>query len=131
MSRQFLMFLMTGGIAALVNFGSRILYSHWLSFSYAIVLAYLTGMITAFLLARSLVFKQNQQSTKRSIIYFSIVNMFAIFQTWGVTLLMADFVLPLIGVAKFVNEIAHMIGIVVPVFSSYAGHKHFTFKGKS
>lgn len=131
MSRQFLMFLVTGGIAAIVNFSSRIVYSHWLTFSNAIILAYLTGMITAFLLAKSLVFKQNQQSTKRSILYFSIVNIFAILQTWGVTILVADFLLPSLGINLFVKETAHIVGIIVPVFSSYAGHKHFTFKAAS
>lgn len=58
LSRQFILFLVTGGTAALVNFGSRIVYNQWVSFSIAIVLAYLTGMVTAFVLARWLVFKQ-------------------------------------------------------------------------
>ena len=53
LSRQFVLFLATGGFAALVNFGSRILLSHWLSFSWAVVLAYLAGMGTAFVLAPS------------------------------------------------------------------------------
>ena len=46
-SRQFLVFLLTGGIAAAVNFGSRILYNQWMGFSAAIVLAYITGMVAA------------------------------------------------------------------------------------
>jgi putative flippase GtrA len=51
-SKQFLVFLATGGIAALINFLSRILYSNWLDFSLAVFLAYITGMITAFILAK-------------------------------------------------------------------------------
>ena len=56
-SRQFVMFLITGGLAAAVNFGSRILYNQWMGFSAAIVLAYITGMVTAFVLARIFVFQ--------------------------------------------------------------------------
>jgi putative flippase GtrA len=52
MSRQFLIFVATGGFAAMVNFGSRIVYNRWTDFSSAVVLAYLTGMLTAFVLAR-------------------------------------------------------------------------------
>ena len=59
-SRQFVMFLITGGLAAAVNFGSRILYNQWMGFSAAIVLAYITGMITAFVLARIFVFQDSQ-----------------------------------------------------------------------
>ena len=59
-SRQFVMFLITGGLATAVNFGSRILYNQWMGFSAAIVLAYITGMITAFVLARIFVFQDNQ-----------------------------------------------------------------------
>ena len=51
-SSQFIRFLFTGGLAALVNFGSRILYNRWMGFSTAVCVAYVTGMITAFLLAR-------------------------------------------------------------------------------
>ena len=54
MSRQFLAFLLTGGTAAAVNFGSRILYNRWMDFSSAVVLAYLTGMVTASWMPRTI-----------------------------------------------------------------------------
>ena len=40
-------------------------------------------------------------------------------------------VLPSLGVQRFVHEIAHAVGVVVPVFSSYLGHKHLSFKSIS
>jgi putative flippase GtrA len=86
LSKQFILFLVTGGTAALVNFGSRIVYNQWVSFSVAIVLAYLTGMVTAFLLARWLVFKQSEQSFARSAMMFGAVNVIAVFQTWLITM---------------------------------------------
>ena len=64
-SRQFGLFVLTGGTAAVVNFGSRIVYNQWMGFSAAIILAYITGMITAFVLAKLFVFKESQQSLQK------------------------------------------------------------------
>jgi putative flippase GtrA len=127
-SRQFLMFLLTGGTAAAVNFGSRILYSLWVDFSIAVVLAYLTGMITAFILAKLFVFKNGQQSVRRSIVYFILVNLVAILQTWAISMGLAYYVLPSMGVTLFAPEIAHAVGVAVPVFTSYMGHKRWSFQ---
>lgn len=127
-SRQFLLFLLTGGIAAAVNFASRIVYNHWVSFSTAVVLAYVTGMVVAFFLARMFVFKDSAQSTQRSIAFFVLVNILGVAQTWTISLALAYYVLPWMGVATFVPEIAHAVGLIAPAFSSYIGHKHWSFK---
>ena len=127
MSRQFLGFLLTGGLAALVNFGSRILYNQWVDFSSAVVLAYLTGMVTAFILARIFVFTQSSQSVQRSAIFFVMVNGVAVLQTWAISMALY-YLLPMAGVTRWVPEIAHAVGVVVPVFTSYLGHKRFSFK---
>ncbi len=127
-SRQFLVFLLTGGIAAAVNFGSRILYNQWMGFSAAIVLAYITGMVTAFVLARLFVFRDSQRALHHSALYFVLVNGVAVLQTWAISLLLADWLLPALGVRQYVHELAHAAGVVVPVFTSYLGHKHLSFK---
>ena len=41
---------------------------------------------------------------------------------------LAVYVLPAMGVKVFVHEMAHAAGIVAPVFTSYLGHKHFSFR---
>ena len=69
-SKQFMVFLLTGGTAAAVNFGSRILYSQHVDFSSAVILAYMTGMITAFVLAKLFVFRKSRQSMHRSAFFF-------------------------------------------------------------
>lgn len=127
-SRQFLSFLVSGGIAAAVNFGTRIALSQWFSFSTAVVLAYLVGMATAFMLAELFVFTRRESSIRRSAAFFVLVNILAIAQTWAVSMLLAHIVLPALGVHTFREEIAHAVGIVVPVFTSYLGHKHWTFR---
>ncbi|WLG32696.1 GtrA family protein [Pseudomonas simiae] len=128
MSRQFLTFLFTGGTAAAVNFGSRIIYSQWFGFSTAVILAYVTGMITAFVLAKLFVFKESEQPVHRSAIFFVVVNIVAALQTWLISMGLAFYVLPALGVQEFVDEIAHAVGVAVPVFSSYLGHKRWSFR---
>jgi len=127
-SRQFIAFLVTGGIAAAVNFGSRILLTPWLGFGTSVVVAYLIGMATAFLLARAFVFTESKQSVHQSALWFVAVNALAVAQTWAISMALAYWALPGLGVTRFVEEIAHAVGVVVPVFTSYLGHKHFSFR---
>jgi putative flippase GtrA len=128
LSRQFIMFLLTGGTAAAVNFGSRILYSQWLGFSFAVIFAYITGMIVAYVLAKLFVFKEGQQTASRSITFFILVNGVAILQTWAISMALAYYLLPTIGITVFVREIAHATGVIFPVFTSYIGHKRWSFR---
>jgi putative flippase GtrA len=127
-SRQFVAFLVTGGIAAAVNFGSRIVYNTWMGFSGAIVLAYLTGMVTAFVLAKLFVFRESEQALHRSAVFFILVNVVAVAQTWAISMALAHYLLPAFDVHRHVNELAHAAGVAVPVFTSYLGHKHLSFR---
>lgn len=127
-SQQFLMFLLVGGFAASVNFGSRIIYNYWISFSTSVVMAYITGMITAFVLSRLFVFTESTQAVRHSIMYFVLVNLVAILQTLAISLFLAYYALPALGVTHFIKEISHAAGVIIPVFTSYLGHKHWSFK---
>lgn len=128
-SRDFLMFLLTGGFAAAVNWGSRIVYNIWMPYSAAIVVAYITGMITAFVLAKLFVFTKSTQSTARSVFFFTLVNLVAVLQTWAVSVGLAYYMFPRLGINWHTRDIAHLIGVAVPVFTSYLGHKKWSFKG--
>ena len=128
MSREFLMFLLTGGFAAAVNWGSRIVYNIWMPFTTAIILAYITGMITAFILAKIFVFKSSTQSTGRSVFFFTLVNLVAVLQTWAVSVGLAYYLFPRLGMTWHDRDIAHLVGVAVPVISSYFGHKKWSFK---
>ncbi|KAF0862386.1 GtrA family protein [Pseudomonas sp. LD120] len=127
-SKQFLIFLLVGGFAAAVNFGSRFLYNYWVSFSTAVVLSYITGMTTAFLLSKLFVFKESTQRTHHSILYFILVNIAAILQTLLTTLFLAYYALPKLGITHFAKELSHAVGVIVPVFTSYLGHKRWSFR---
>ena len=127
LSRQFLVFLLTGGTAAAVNFGSRIVYNLWMGFSASIVLAYLTGMVTAFILAKLFVFRESRQPAHRAALFFVLVNAVAIVQTWAISVVLGYYVLPALGMERLVLEAAHAVGVAVPVFTSYLGHKRWSF----
>ena len=128
LSKQFMISLLSGGIAAAVNFGSRIAYNQYVDFSSAVIFAYITGMITAFVLAKLFVFKDSQQSLNKSALFFVLVNLVAIVQTWVISMVLAQYLLPYLGTTYYVPEIAHAIGVAVPVFTSYLGHKHWSFR---
>jgi putative flippase GtrA len=128
LSREFLVFLLTGGFAAAVNWGSRIVYNIWMPYSAAIVVAYVTGMITAFTLAKLFVFKRSTQSTGRSVLFFTLVNLVAVLQTWAVSVGLAYYVFPRLGLKWHDRELAHLAGVAIPVFTSYLGHKKWSFK---
>ena len=128
MKRQFIAFLVAGGIAAAANIVSRIVFSRYVWLEVAVVLAYLVGMAVAFVLMRSRVFPPSDKPVARQIVVFSVVNLLAILPTLVVTLLLARWFLPSLGVTLFVEEIAHVVGVCVPIFTSFIGHKYYSFR---
>jgi putative flippase GtrA len=128
MTRQFARFLVAGGIAAAANFLSRIAFSTVMGLEAAIVLAYCVGMAVAFVLMRTQVFPPSQAPFPRQLAFFVAVNVAAVLQTLVVTLLLARWALPAMGAQHAIEEIAHAIGVAVPVVTSYFGHKHLSFR---
>ena len=128
MHREFWRFLAAGGTAAAANVGSRFLFSLWLRYEWSIVLAYLVGMVVAFLLMRSYVFNASGKPSARQAAIFAVVNALALLQTLLVSIVLARWVLPYLGVVSRAEAIAHLAGVLVPVATSYFGHRIFTFK---
>ncbi len=126
-SVQFLKFLVAGGTAALANFASRICLSHWMPYVPAIVVAYLVGMLTAFALNRAFVFRSAASPLHHQAWWFTVVNLAAVAQTAVISVLLARYVLPPLGIGQ-AETIAHAVGVAVPVATSYIGHKHLTFR---
>ena len=127
-SRQFMKFLVAGGIAALANFGSRILLSAWMAYVPSIVVAYCIGMVTAFVLNRVFVFDGAANSLYHQIGWFTLVNLAAVTQTLIISVGLADYALPAMGIRVHTETIAHGMGVMVPAVTSYLGHKHLSFR---
>lgn len=125
--RRFVLFLLAGGAAALVNISSRIALNLLMPYEVAIVVAYLAGMTTAYLLNRHFVFTASGRSVASEYVRFALVNLAAVAQVWVVSVGLARWIFPAVGFAWHSETVAHVIGVAVPVFTSYLGHKHFSF----
>lgn len=127
-SRQFGVFLVAGGIAALANIGSRIGFSRLMPYVPAILCAYIVGMVVAFLLNRLFVFRNPRHGLHHQVLWFTAVNLAAVAQTLVVSLLFAHWLLPWAGIHEHVETLAHVIGVAVPTITSYVGHRFITFR---
>ena len=125
---RFLRFLLSGGVAAAVNWLSRILFSQWLDYGMAVTLAFFCGMFTGFVLFRLFVFGAGKNPLTHSVGYYVLINVAALGITWSVSVGLGLHLFPAIGMTLYPLEIAHATGIVAPTIASYFGHKLLTFR---
>ncbi len=125
---QFLRFLVAGGIAACFNFATGFMLEPYLSHNLDVVAGHLCGMVVAFFLFEQKVFGRADGSRLREVVIFCIVNGLAILQTIIVFILLKDYLFPAVDWLYYPDELARMIAIAVPVFTSFLGHKYFTFR---
>lgn len=124
---RFARFLGVGGLAAGTNFSSRFAWSLALPFEAAVICAYATGMVVAFVLFRLFVFPGSQLPVRVQARNFLIVNAIGAGLTFLTATLLARGVFPMAGFTWHAETIAHAVAIVVPVASSWIGHRRFTF----
>jgi len=127
---RFVLFVLAGGTAALVNILSRIALNWLMPYEVAIIVAYLCGMTTAYLLNRYFVFAASGRGVASEYTRFALVNLAAVAQVWIVSVGLARLAFPAIGFTWHAETVAHVIGVAIPVFTSYLGHKHFSFAAK-
>ncbi len=129
LDNEFSRFLLVGGIAAAVNFVSRLVLSDMLLMGYgwAVFFAYLVGMLTAWLLSRLFVFAPSGKHPAHELLYFTLVNIAALAQVWVISVGLAEYLFPFVEFHFHPEEIAHAIGLAVPAVTSYFGHKYFSF----
>ncbi|MHB1207134.1 MAG: GtrA family protein [Rhodospirillaceae bacterium] len=128
---QFARFLVTGGAAAGVNIVSRYLLTGSLGYRWAVVVAYICGMTAAWVLARSFAFTPSGRGRAAEYARFALVNAVAAIQVYVVSVGLAEYAFPAAGFTWRPEDVAHVIGVTIPVFTSYLGHKHFSFAPKS
>jgi putative flippase GtrA len=128
LTREFVVFFLCNSFAAVLNFGSRILFSKLLPYWAAVFFAYCIGLITAFVLNKLFVFDAKSGKTSRQLFGYIIVNILGLAQTFLISLLLRNVIFPRTGFTFHPDEAAHLVGIAVPVFTSFLGHKYFSFK---
>ncbi len=127
-TKEFVKFLCCNGFAAVVNFGSRILFNGFMEYLPAVLLAYCCGMLTAFTLNKFLVFDGKEGRTSRQFFGFFVVNLLGLAQTLLFSMLFRDVIFPAMHWTFYPDALAHLIGISIPIFTSFLGHKYFSFR---
>lgn len=125
---RFARFLAVGIVAAIVNLASRVALSEIVFYEVAIVLAFVLGLTTAFLLNRRYVFFDAGNDRGRQYVRFTLVNLAALAQVWVISVAFARVILPAISWDWHPEFVAHAIGVGSPVLTSYYAHKWFTFR---
>jgi putative flippase GtrA len=133
LGNRFIRFLLAGGFAALLNIGSRFFYNIFVDFSTAVVLAFMTGLITAYVLNKLYVFTSSGNTVVQEMGWFLFINLLALAQTWGLSVYLEQLLPEYIPVegplgGELSKAIAHVAGVLLPVFTSYIGHKYLTFR---
>jgi putative flippase GtrA len=121
-------YLLAGGTAAAANFGSRLVFSRWVNYEAAILLAFVVGLTVGFSLMRGYVFDAQHKPLAPQLGMFVAVNLLAVLQTLAVSLVLARWALPAIGAGAYAESIGHLGGIAAPVVTSYFAHRFVTFR---
>jgi putative flippase GtrA len=125
---QFVRFIVSGGAAALANFGSRFLFGIFLPYLASIILAFFVGLLVGFFLMRSFVFSQSRRTSSKQAYYFVLVNLIGLVVTVAVSLVVARFAGWFVADTKIDEAIGHLTGVCAPVLLSFYAHKYVTFR---
>ena len=126
-ANRFARFVLSGGLAAAVNVASRWLLSLVVVYEIAVAIAYIVGMLTAFLLARTFVFRRASTPVAKQFVRFTLVNIAAFAQVWLISVGLARLIFPGIGFTWHAETLAHIIGVGSPVITSYFAHRSYSF----
>jgi putative flippase GtrA len=94
---RFVLFVLVGGAAALVNVVSRIILNLAMSYEVAIVVAYVCGMTTAYVLNKLIVFTPSGRAVGGEYARFTLVNLLAVAQVWIASVGLTRVVFPWAG----------------------------------
>jgi putative flippase GtrA len=126
-TKQFLGFVTVGCIAALLHWLSRIILSKWLSFSWAVAVAYAFGMLIAFTLNSFFIFPKSEKPRLRQARDFAIVNLLFFPLVWQSSITI-NHVLKSQGILCYTQAISHGIAVAIPMFVTFLIYKFITFK---
>ena len=125
---RFLRFLAAGGASAALNLGSRWLLGHAVGYELSVALAYVVGVVSAFALMRLFVFEPAGDAAHAQFTRFLMVNVVGFGVVWLVSVGLARGVFPSVGFRWHADTVAHAVGIGCLAFTSYWGHRFFSFR---
>lgn len=125
---RFMRFLLVGALAASLNVAARWLLDLTMPYEAAVALAYLVGMIAAFVMSKRFVFERSGAPVAVQFVRFAAVNAVAFVQVWLVSVGLARLAFPAAGFVWHADTLAHLIGVASPIVTSYIGHRFFSFR---
>jgi putative flippase GtrA len=128
-SQQFGRFLLVGGVAVVLNWLSRFVLNQFMSYAWAITLAYLVGIIVAFVLNRIYVFPYSERSLETEMFLFFVVNITVFPLVWVAAYVLGEWIFVAWLSRQPALALGHGIAILSPVFLNFALHKFITFRG--
>lgn len=128
---SFAAFLMVGAVAAGINILARLIIDSVASYGVAILLAFVIALTSAFILNRRFVFRADGGRWRGQFWRFLIVNLISLAQVFAISFALARLIFPSIGMNWHGDTIAHIIGVISPMFTAYLAHKHFTFRART
>jgi putative flippase GtrA len=129
LSKQFGRFLIAGGVALVLNWLSRFVFNWYVSFGWAIVMAYLVGILVAFTLNKIFVFPYSERSLNFELFFFIVVNLAAFPFVWAIGYVLGEWIFINWFPKQLALALGHGIAITSPVFVNFVLHKVFTFRG--
>jgi putative flippase GtrA len=126
-TKQFLMFLFVGGIAAVLNWLSRVFLSTLIPFYWSIVVAYFIGMCAAFTLNHFFVFPDATKprlAQARDFIFTNLLSLPLVF----FSAIKINIYLKSLGILNHCEEWSHAIALTLPTLASFLIYKFFAFK---
>ena len=91
-----------------------------MSFEAAVAVAYLFGMVTAYVLAKIFVFDKSGLAVATEFRRFVIVNLLSLAIVWVVSVGLALTVFPAVGLRWHAEDVAHLIGVLSPSVVAYS-----------
>lgn len=120
-------FIVVGVIAGAANVGARALLNTFFSYEVSVALAFPIALTIAFVLNRNFVFGATEGDTSTQYMKFALVNILALAQVWIVSVGLARWLFPAVGFTWHADLIAHTIGVVSPIATSFLAYVKFVF----
>lgn len=97
-------------------------------FAWAVIAAFVVGLVSGFVMMRLFVFNGRTKPVAPQAAKYVLINMFALAQTLAISVIAARWFFPFLGVTHSAEALGHLAGVLVPVLTSYFGHRMLTFK---
>ena len=121
-SRQFLAYLLFGGIATIVDWGTYwlFLYSLGLHYSLAVTFSFMLGSLTNFSLNKYLNFKNRYKKLHNQFVLYLLIAIIGLL----FTILLMWICIELLSIDEF---LARVIATAITLIYNFLGHKFITF----